>query len=63
VVIATKFGFDIDPIPGTRNVQRLEENMGAAAIELTPDDLREIDAATSGIEVRGARGTGREQYT
>jgi aryl-alcohol dehydrogenase-like predicted oxidoreductase len=44
-------------------VQRLEENMGAAAIELTPDDLREIDAATSGIEVRGARGTGREQYT
>ena len=53
----------IVPIPGTRKVQRLEENLGAAAIELTPDDLREIDAATSGIEVTGARGTGREQYT
>jgi len=52
----------IVPIPGTRKMQRLEENLGAAAIELTPDELREIDATTSGIEVRGARGTGREQY-
>jgi len=39
-----------------------EENLDAAAIQLTPDELDEIDAATSGIEVRGARGTGREQY-
>ena len=53
----------IVPIPGTRKVQRLEENLGAVAIELTAHDLREIDAATSGIEVRGGRGTGREQYT
>jgi aryl-alcohol dehydrogenase-like predicted oxidoreductase len=53
----------IVPIPGTRKMHRMEENLGAAAIRLTPDDLREIDAATSGIKVHGARGTGREQYT
>ena len=53
----------IVPIPRTRKVQRLEENLAAAAIQLTADDFREIDAATPGIEVRGARGTGREQYT
>ena len=43
-------------------MRRLEENLGPAAIELTTDELHEIDAATSGIEVRAARGTGREQY-
>jgi len=43
-------------------MRRLKENLGPAAIELTPDELREIDAATAGIEVRGARGTGREQF-
>jgi len=32
------------PIPGTTKLARLEENIGAAAVELTPDDLREIDA-------------------
>jgi hypothetical protein len=37
-------------------MRRLEENLGAAGIELAPDELHEIDAATSGIEVRGARG-------
>jgi aryl-alcohol dehydrogenase-like predicted oxidoreductase len=52
----------IVPIPGTRKLARLDENLGAAAIELTPDDLREIDTATSELEVRGARGTGNEQY-
>ncbi len=52
----------IVPIPGTRRLERLDENLGAIAIELTPDDLREIDAAASKIEVQGARGTGREQY-
>jgi aryl-alcohol dehydrogenase-like predicted oxidoreductase len=45
----------IVPIPGTRKMARLEENIGAAAIDLTPDDLREIDAAASTIEVQGAR--------
>jgi aryl-alcohol dehydrogenase-like predicted oxidoreductase len=45
----------IVPIPGTTKRHRLEENLGAAAIELTADDLREIDHAASQIEVHGAR--------
>src|SRR5271155_360572 len=52
----------IVPIPGTRKLERLEENLGAVAIELTSDDLREIDTATSKIRVQGARGTGHERY-
>jgi aryl-alcohol dehydrogenase-like predicted oxidoreductase len=45
----------IVPIPGTTKLHRLEENIGAAAIELTPDDLREIESAASKITVQGAR--------
>ena len=45
----------IVPIPGTTKLARLEENLGAADVELTADDLREIDAAASRIEVQGAR--------
>jgi aryl-alcohol dehydrogenase-like predicted oxidoreductase len=45
----------IVPIPGTRRLQRLEENLGAAEVELSDDDLREIDAASADIEVHGAR--------
>jgi aryl-alcohol dehydrogenase-like predicted oxidoreductase len=45
----------IVPIPGTTKLERLEENLGAAALELTPDDLREIENAASHIEVQGAR--------
>src|SRR5437762_4693139 len=45
----------IVPIPGTTKLHRLEENIGAAAIELTADDLREIDSAASKITVHGAR--------
>jgi aryl-alcohol dehydrogenase-like predicted oxidoreductase len=45
----------IVPIPGTTKLHRLEENLGAAALELTPEDLREIDRAASKIEVQGAR--------
>jgi len=45
----------IVPIPGTTKQQRLEENIGAAAIQLTSDDLREIDNAASKITVQGAR--------
>ena len=45
----------IVPIPGTTKVNRLDENIGAAAIELTSDDLREIDSAASKIRVEGAR--------
>jgi aryl-alcohol dehydrogenase-like predicted oxidoreductase len=52
----------IVPIPGTRQLHRLEENLGAAEIDLTPHDLRAIDTATSDIAIHGARGTGREHY-
>jgi aryl-alcohol dehydrogenase-like predicted oxidoreductase len=45
----------IVPIPGTTRLARVEENIGGAAIELTPDDLREIDSAASKITVQGAR--------
>ncbi|HEY6045586.1 MAG TPA: aldo/keto reductase [Pyrinomonadaceae bacterium] len=45
----------IVPIPGTTKLPRLEENIGAAAVELTPDDLGEIDEAASKIKVQGAR--------
>jgi aryl-alcohol dehydrogenase-like predicted oxidoreductase len=45
----------IVPIPGTTKLKRLEENIGAAAIELTSDDLREIDHAASEINVQGDR--------
>jgi aryl-alcohol dehydrogenase-like predicted oxidoreductase len=45
----------IVPIPGTTKLKRLEENIGAAAIEITADDLREIDSAASKINVQGAR--------
>jgi aryl-alcohol dehydrogenase-like predicted oxidoreductase len=45
----------IVPIPGTTKLNRLEENLGAAAVKLTADDLRDIDNAASKIKVEGAR--------
>ena len=45
----------IVPIPGTTKLSRLEENIGAVSVELTADDLRDIDSAASRIEVQGAR--------
>jgi len=45
----------IVPIPGTTKLHRLEENIGAVSIELTPDDLRDINDAASKITVQGAR--------
>ena len=45
----------IVPIPGTTKLNRLEENIGAVAVELTPDDLSEIESAASKIKVQGAR--------
>jgi aryl-alcohol dehydrogenase-like predicted oxidoreductase len=45
----------IVPIPGTTKLNRLEENIGAVSVELSSDDLREIDSAASKIEVQGAR--------
>jgi aryl-alcohol dehydrogenase-like predicted oxidoreductase len=43
------------PIPGTTKLHRLEENLGAASVELSADDLREIANAAATIEVQGAR--------
>ena len=45
----------IVPIPGTTKLARMEENIRAAAIELTPEDLREIESAASKIIIQGAR--------
>ncbi len=45
----------IVPIPGTRRLERLDENIGAAAVELSRDDLREIDNALSSITIQGPR--------
>jgi aryl-alcohol dehydrogenase-like predicted oxidoreductase len=45
----------VAPIPGTRRLERLEENLGALEVELTPGDLAAIDAAAAGITVVGAR--------
>jgi aryl-alcohol dehydrogenase-like predicted oxidoreductase len=45
----------IVPIPGTRRVERLDENLAAATLELTPDDLVEIERAAAQIQVQGAR--------
>jgi aryl-alcohol dehydrogenase-like predicted oxidoreductase len=45
----------IVPIPGTTKLHRLEENVGATVVELTPDDLRQLDITTSKIAVQGAR--------
>ena len=43
------------PIPGTTKIQRLDENLGAVAVELTSDDLRDIEIAASKIAIQGAR--------
>src|SRR2546428_6328494 len=45
----------IVPIPGTTKLHRLQENLGAASVELTPDDLRDIDSASSKMKMEGAR--------
>jgi aryl-alcohol dehydrogenase-like predicted oxidoreductase len=45
----------IVPIPGTTKLDRLDENIGAVSVELTPDDLREIEGAEEKITVHGTR--------
>ena len=45
----------IVPIPGTTKLHRLEENLGAANVDLTPEDLRAIESASSNIRIEGAR--------
>ena len=53
----------IVPIPGTRKLDRLEENLRAADVHLTNNDLRQITEAASQIKIQGARGSGHETYT
>jgi aryl-alcohol dehydrogenase-like predicted oxidoreductase len=53
----------IVPIPGTTKLHRLDENLGAAAVELTPDDLREVHDAASRIQVQGDRYSEAAQRT
>ena len=43
------------PIPGTRRLERLDENLGAADLVLTDEDLTELDAASAGVQVHGDR--------
>nr|WP_143588148.1 aldo/keto reductase [Tersicoccus phoenicis] len=43
------------PIPGTRRLDRLDENLGSVRLELTPDDLAELDAASASVQVQGDR--------
>ena len=45
----------IVPIPGTTKLKRLDENIGAAAVELTPDDIQEIQGAAAKVEIQGTR--------
>jgi aryl-alcohol dehydrogenase-like predicted oxidoreductase len=45
----------IVPIPGTRKLERLDENIGSVAIELTADDLQEIETVAAEFKVQGAR--------
>jgi aryl-alcohol dehydrogenase-like predicted oxidoreductase len=52
----------IVPIPGTRKLHRVDENLASADIELTDADLREIREAAEKIEIQGGRGTGHEIY-
>jgi aryl-alcohol dehydrogenase-like predicted oxidoreductase len=53
----------IVPIPGTTKLHRLEENVGAARVELTPEDLQRIEAAVSHVQIQGARYTAQMQKT
>jgi aryl-alcohol dehydrogenase-like predicted oxidoreductase len=52
----------IVPIPGTRKLTRLEENLASTDVELTGADLTEIEETISRMDIRGARGTGQERY-
>jgi aryl-alcohol dehydrogenase-like predicted oxidoreductase len=52
----------IVPIPGTRKLTRLEENLASAEIELSPSDLNEINAAAAEVRIAGGRANGHEEY-
>ena len=50
------------PIPGTRRLERLQENVDVASIELTAEELEKLDTINATATVHGARATGRETY-
>jgi aryl-alcohol dehydrogenase-like predicted oxidoreductase len=52
----------IVPVTGTRRLERMDENLRAADIQRTHDDLHEINVATGKINIQGARVTGQDQY-
>ena len=52
----------IVPIPGTRKLHRLEENLASVEVALTSADLDELTRSAASIEIKGGRGTGHEQY-
>ena len=52
----------IVPIPGTRKLHRLEENLASAEVALTSADLADLTRSATSIEIKGGRGTGHEQY-
>jgi len=52
----------ITPIPGTRKIERLQENLAAAELVLSAPDLHDLQAAVDRITIQGGRGTGREQH-
>ena len=52
----------IVPIPGTRKMERLEENLGAADIKLTPDEINDLNEALSKIEIKGDRYPAGSEY-
>jgi len=51
----------IVPIPGTRRLERLDENLGSADPDLTPEDLAELDSASASVQVQGDRYPGAMQ--
>ncbi len=55
-------GDSIVPIPGTRKLHRLKENLASADVALSADDVRRLDEATAAFSVAGARGSGHEHY-
>jgi aryl-alcohol dehydrogenase-like predicted oxidoreductase len=52
----------IVPIPGTRKLRRLEENLASADVALTEADLEELTRSAASIAIKGGRGTGHERY-
>jgi aryl-alcohol dehydrogenase-like predicted oxidoreductase len=50
------------PIPGSRKIQRIQENLTAAEVRLTPGEIDEIDQRSAALTVTGARGSGHESY-